>query len=453
MTTPLYVFVGVLILATWYHWRKFGSQISLASLLLGAVIVLHGAGMIVYLNFTGPDTLIYEAALSGVDREKVQGNLLWAMSLMYIFLIIGLELAQRIFRKWHRQGLRAAMVRSDSPLVRSYGWTKSSYNALWLIVVLMVAVSLYDSQLFKVYNYFASGGSEFDKIALRRDYGGTKIYVYNVFLYSVAPFLVLVAYSANLNERKVHGAKFLFVALFALTLLGKFGTLSKAPPVIFLLQFLFFKVLLKRRKLNWLFILAATSSVLLLFALTVRVTDPELDLDGIFQFLYYRIFDIPNEGLLEFFAAIPASLPHGWGVGLFAFMDWFMDKPALPMYFAVAEITRGSLESTSNVMFIGDAWAQFSWWGVVIFSILSGFIVRAIDLYAFRDGNSVESACLIAGCSFSVFTMLSTSLTTAMITGGLALLPILSALFPKQRVSHVPDLLIPASSLGPISNS
>ena len=448
MTTASYLFITVWLLALWYHWRKFGSHISVSSLLFALVILLHGIPLLVYLHITGPDTYIYEAALSGVDREEVQSELLLAMSLMYAFLIVGSELAQLIFPKWHRQGIQEGRARKGMPLYRTYMWTAKSYNMLWVIVVLMLTVSVYQSQLVKVYSYFASGGSEFEKIALRRESGGSSFYLYNVFLYSVAPFLVMVVYSANLNGRIVRGGKFLFLALFTATLLGKLGTLSKAPPVIFLLQMMFFWVLLKRQQFNFSIIAGSIMSVLVLFVVMVSITMPELDLNAVLQFLYYRMFDIPNEALLEFFAAIPASIPHGWGAGLFGFMDWFLDKPALPMYFAVAEVTRGSIESSSNVMFVGDAWAQFSWGGVVIFSLLSGFIVRAIDLYAFRHGHSVESACLVAGCSFGVFTMLSTSLTTALITGGLVLLPLLSALFPKQRTSRIPNRLAPTSSIG-----
>jgi hypothetical protein len=140
--------------------------------------------------------------------------------------------------------------------------------------------------------------------------------------------------------------------------------------------------------------------------------------------------------LLEYFAAIPASLPYEWGEGLFGFLRDDNGVASLPTYFAVAQLTRGNLESSSNAMFIADAWAQFSWLGVVLFSYLAGLISRTIDLYAFGRGFTDESAVIVAACSYGVLTMLVTALPTALITGGLALVPLLS-IFVSGRASGI----------------
>jgi hypothetical protein len=216
-------------------------------------------------------------------------------------------------------------------------------------------------------------------------------------------------------------------------MIGKLGTLSKAPPVFFVLQLLFFGLLLSGRRLGWKSIAFMLLAAIGLFALVVGLVIPDIGFGGVMAFLYYRAFDIPNEVLVEYFAAIPASLPHGHGAGIFAFLSPDGGAPPLPTYVAVAELIRGSLMSTSNAMFIADAWAEFGWIGVGLFALIAGFTVRAIDLYAFRHGESDESACLVAGCAYGVFTMLATSLTTALVTGGLATLPLISALFVRQR--------------------
>ena len=139
-------------------------------------------------------------------------------------------------------------------------------------------------------------------------------------------------------------------------------------------------------------------------------------------------------------------LPHGWGAGIIPSLFHAGTSEWIPTYSAVAEVTRDSLESTSNVLFIGDAWAEFAWAGVAVFSIIAGFTIRSIDIYAFRRGHSDESACLVAGCVFGIFTMLSTALNTAMVTGGLALLPLLSVLLCRRRRRHR-HIELPAASL------
>jgi hypothetical protein len=175
------------------------------------------------------------------------------------------------------------------------------------------------------------------------------------------------------------------------------------------------------------------AAAFVLFAMMVHWTIPDLDTLAVIKFLYYRVFDIPNEGLLEYFAAVPASIPHGGGGGIFAFLRNVPDAEYIPMYSAVAEVTRDSLISTSNSMFIADAWAEFGWWGVIVFSVLAGTVLRCVDLYAFRNGESDESACLVAGGAYGIFTMLSTSLTTSLITGGLVLMPLLALALRSRK--------------------
>lgn len=68
-----------------------------------------------------------------------------------------------------------------------------------------------------------------------------------------------------------------------------------------------------------------------------------------------------------------------------------------------------------------------------LFSILDDFALNEIHIYLCRRYHNFESACLIAGCAFGVFTMLSTALNTAMVTSRLALLPLLTAVLLRKR--------------------
>lgn len=428
MTVATLVFVMAVVLCAWYAKRRIGVRLNLTFLLLSILILVHGVPMLVYLHLTGPGTFIFEAAFKSVDRDVVQARVLLALALMFVCLIAGSGLARLVFLRTHQRGQRALRFQGARPAVRIYDLRGLPRLWLWLLVLAMALVSMVESQPVKVIGYFMSGGSEIEKLLLRREEGGTQFYLYNVVLYSVAPFLTMVAIRAGRSRRAAGTVDALAIALLAVVLMGKFATLSKAPPVIFLLQLLLLRMVFLRRELNLLSVAKLTTVALALFSLVVSLTIPDLDLAGVLAFLYYRVFDIPNESLIEYFSAIPALLPHGWGVGIFPSLLHTGASEWIPTYSAVAEVTRDSLESTSNVLFIGDAWAEFAWAGVASFSILAGFIVRSIDIYAFRRGHSDESACLVAGCAFGIFTMLSTALNTAMVTGGLALLPVLSAL-------------------------
>ena len=79
-----------------------------------------------------------------------------------------------------------------------------------------------------------------------------------------------------------------------------------------------------------------------------------------------------------------------------------IDEITLLNYFAVAELSRGSLLSSSNAMFLWDAWADYGWPGLVCFPFLAGVAVVIV---------------------------LSTGLKTAFVTAGFALIPLVSLLF------------------------
>jgi hypothetical protein len=194
------------------------------------------------------------------------------------------------------------------------------------------------------------------------------------------------------------------------------------------LQFVLLYMVLTGKTFSMRTVITAVVITVGLFAAIIKITFPKLEVTTVMSFVYYRLLEIPNEVLLEYFAAIPASLPYEWGAGLFGFLRGDNGAASVPTYYAVAALTRGTLESSSNAMFIADAWAQFSWWGVALFSFLAGAIVRSIDLYAFGRGFTDETAVIIASCSYGVLILLVTSFTTALITGGLALIPMMSFL-------------------------
>ena len=90
------------------------------------------------------------------------------------------------------------------------------------------------------------------------------------------------------------------------------------------------------------------------------------------------------------------------GGGAFESLIRPIDEVTILNYFAVAELNRRSVLSSSNAMLLWDAWADYGWPGVVCFPFLAGV---------------------------AVVTVLSTGLKTALVTGGFALIPLVSLLF------------------------
>lgn len=412
--------------AAWHLKREVTLRISTTSLLFGALLLVHGVPLLSYLYITGPDTEIFEAALERLDRDVIIDRLQLAVGLMFACITLGSFVAGGLFPTWRMQFRKLAATARQGRIEHVFLTTPARMSFFLIIIVLLAAMAVLESQPTKIANFFSSPLSEFEKSVIRNATGGSSVYIYNLFISSIGTFVAMVAVTSWKYERGSIIVGVIAAAMFFLLWAAKLATLMKAPPVIFLLQFLLLYLILAGKTLSFRTILTGLLATAVLFAVIVKATFWSLEVSTIYQFLYYRMFEIPNEVLLEYFAAIPATLPYEWGSGLFGFLRTGGGDESVPTYFAVAALTRGNLESSSNAMFIADAWAQFSWWGVAFFSFLAGAITRSIDLYAFGCGLTDESAVIVAACSYGVLTMLVTSLPTALITGGLALIPLFS---------------------------
>ena len=441
MTFATLFFILAFLLSLHFTATRLAERMSITLLLMGGLLLIHGVPMLIYLHITGPDTFIYEKILDLVNQEEIIEHLLLAMGIVFLCVPAGIRFTLWLWpTQWTTDEYLATW--SDGGLRRVYQATPSVRRCLWLVVLIILAVIFIEEQPQKIIEYFLQGGSEYDNLILRVDGGGTPHYIYNVFLYSIAPFVVLVLWSLRSALPADPHIKILFYVFLAVILIGKLGTLSKLPLVFLLLQLTLLIIIILQARIRTIDVLATILIATILFSLVVNLTIPDLDIMGIFRFLYYRIFDIPNEVLIEYFSAFPYSLPHTWEYGVFGTLISPSGEVPLQNYFAVAELSRGSVLSSSNAMFLGDAWADYGWLGVVSFPFFAGVAVQSVDLYAARLGRTDEWACITAGCSFAVLTMLSTGLTTAFLTGGLALIPLVSILFLKpaaERCSRVHD--------------
>lgn len=415
--------------AAWHLKHQVTLRISTTSLLFGALLLIHGVPLLSYLYFTGPDSDIYEAALASQDRNTIINTLQLAVALMFICITLGSKFAASLFPGWATEFRKLGGKRRRVQIEHVFVTSPVRTLSFILVILVMTAVAIVESQPTKVLAFYNSPLSDFEKSAVRNSSGGSAYYLYNLFVASIGTFVTMVAFTSWKFERGKH-----YVGLIAATMLGllwmaKLATLMKTPPVMLLLQLLALYMIITGKRLSARTVLTGLTVLIALSALVVKLTFAEIEGSSVFEFLYYRLLEIPNEVLLEYFAAIPATLPYEWGSGLFGFLRDQSSTDSIPTYFAVAALTRGNLESSSNAMFIADAWAQFSWMGVASFSFMAGAITRSIDLYAFGRGFTDESAAIIAACSYGVLTLLVTSLPTALITGGLALIPLLSFVF------------------------
>lgn len=432
-------------LALWI--RVVGVNLSLSSVMMGGLLVLHGPAYVYYTREWGPgnglmrelhnslnaslpgigavDTRnFFDLVLAVAPGRDVVGEIDLALALLFVCICGGVLLADRAFgnaslqMRQHITAWGRAALQPTAP--EALPWITS---ALALAAAAALAVALQEDQIGRVLMYFQSKAGEFEKIAMRRELGGSDHYMYNLMLTAVLPLLAVWAIA--LVPQAPYRLVPIALLLVALALLGKLATLSKAPPAFFCLQLMALAVIWRQLDLTPLRLLALGSFALALLVAMSLVAN--VNLDSPFRsliFLFYRMMMIPNESLLEYFSAIPSVIEHTAGQEIRWLAALLQTDPLPATYSRVGDVFRDPKgASTTNAMFLADAWAAFSWVGVGIVGLVAGFSLRTVDtvLIARIGKNAATVAALTAGL-FGVFIALSTAFQTALITGGLLLL-------------------------------
>lgn len=393
-----------------YIWRREPPRLLLTSLMLISIFVLYGVGNIVY--FAGADTV-------PEVREAVTSCLI----LMWFGLVIGIEIArassppltarsEQVVRRWNATAI------SD----RSQG--DQILAALGLLAALYIAaVFIYygkHSQLLE----FAATQSGADKARYRHDFGAEGGYVYQTLIASVAPFLsfVLLVKGVALKRRYL-GAIGLVVAVAVFA--GKVGTFEKTPWLIYLLQIMVVSQAARSLEFGIGRILLLSIVMLAGVTLAVTIAIPQLDAVGILEWLGYRFFEVNNEVVYQTFYVYPHYLPHTWGMNIGLIHNLFGSGELLSAHSRVANFF-GAEGATFDSFFIGDAWVDFSYGGVLIMSLIVGFVVKAVDLFVMSLGKTPLCLALLGSGTYGLFQLEVTSAFTAFLSGGLLFIPLLA---------------------------
>ena len=398
------------------------------------LFAFHGPAYWYYTRVWGPADPWLDQILRAASTYDVIGDLDIALGITFLMVCVGV-FAANLQHNLRAKDWRAAVSRwQHTDLQRDADAEKRlRVAALSIAVIVLLPFLIFDNQIGKTIDYFVSDVNEADKIFMRREGGGSGFYFYNLLLGTLFSFVGFALVGMRATGEKT--GKTLFWIFVLLMCVAKASTLSKAPLAIYVLQIVLTAAMVKSLKIS-----ARTMAILLilmplLMLFMIFIANVDLNFDSAYDFLIYRTLFVVNEGLVEYFSAIPHVIPHTWGKGFSWVASIFDVEPTLPIYWLVGEVHRGTLGSTTTVMFLGGAWADFSWVGVVVISFFAGFIVRWVDIALLIDRE--KSVFTMAGLSvvhYGIFIALSTSLQTAMITGGIALVPIfLLAFDPRAR--------------------
>lgn len=419
-----YIAVGSLIAcAAAYLWYRLGRYVTASSILLGFLLLVHGPAYLVYILVRAPGSTIYESIDRAQDLQAVIVSFNLSIALMFVGIIAGIELVDRL-SPVRAQQLRAALQAWNGRRI------EADTGRPWLLAVVvaltamfMASISIGEHHLSVIRGYLAVAGGEFDKIAYRTQFGGSRSYPYRVLLASVTPMLIVWAGLSAWIGRSWPLA-LLTAGLFVLTIIGKLDTLSKAPAALFVIQLILVAFLIRRNDVSWRVAVAALVVAGVVFYPIIRIAVPEVQAWETLSFIYYRVFDNSNEALLEYFATFPHHMPHSWG-GNIRPIAYLLGWIYAPSYIEVLRFWHGGGGSSVTAMFIADAWVDFSYAGVIAFSVLAGAICRSIDLLFLIRGKTVLSLAVLASTFIGVYHMMISALPAALLSGGLVTGPVI----------------------------
>ncbi len=396
--------------------------------MLISFFVLYGPGNIVY--FMGAETV-----------PDIHSSVILSLIMMWLCLMVGIELARicapasYVCYKQVTRGWKGAAIldrhESDKLLV-AIGILTAAY---------LIGVFLYlgkPSQLLE----FVSLQSSVDKARYRHDFGSDGGYLYQTLIASVAPFLsFLLLLKGTVAKRPyVLGVGLL---IFAAVLAGKLGTFEKSPWVVYLLQLIFVWQVTRSLEIGFGRVLVLAIVTVGGVVLAVTIALPQIDSADLFAWLGYRFFEVNNEVIYQTFYVYPLYLPHTWGMNIGLIHSIFDNGELVAAYSRVASMF-GAEGATFDVFFIGDAWVDFSYGGVIVMSVIVGFVVKSIDIFAMSLGKTPVTVALLGSSMYGLFQLEVNSAFTAFLSGGLVIIPLVVA----ASIALMNDLSRPAGKLG-----
>ncbi len=221
------------------------------------------------------------------------------------------------------------------------------------------------------------------RMTASRDFTGNH-FIKNIFAINLVPVLTFIwyAYYKYSNSRRDYR---MFIVMFIFTFLILTYNLEKSPFISFLLGFLFFRVLIygEIQKKYLRLVAIAGLGILILMYVYITGTSDILSLFSEYNSgILGRVFLGQSAGTYLMFDIFPKNYDF---IGFSSISTFVSDALNLEHSERAARITmehftHESLETAGvmNTLFIGEAWANFGFAGVIIAPIFVGFIIQAL---------------------------------------------------------------------------
>lgn len=410
--SPLHIaYLGANVLVAWYLWRRVGLRLGCAMLVLSVLLLLYGPAHVSFQQ--GREV-----------NPELHATVTVALLVMWAFLLIGLELprwiepaafarAWQVSATWKRRPLRPGFP--PATLFRPFA----------IFVVLLLAIDfIVEAQPGKVISYYGSVGLLEEQALFRQEEGGSRFYLINILILTLAPFVSMVLLCEAVRNRTFR-ARALFWLSFVVVLLAKLATLQKSPAAIYVLQLCLAYWLIRSNEVRIRPLLIALGVFLLAMVPLSLAAFPGIELGDLFSYFYYRVIEAPQETLENYFAVYPSQIDFLHGLGFRWLHPLIGNGDYVGSSLVVASL-HDSEGASFNALFVGDSWSDFGFAGVALASLGLGIVARLVDMYAFGLGKTSASVAILASMLFAVIYVASASFSAGLVTGGLALVPVVA---------------------------
>jgi hypothetical protein len=395
---------------SYYLFKKVAGSMALNRLNMISVVFyfylvfMSYIGAVFIANGFGNNPVINQVNL----ENRYKGWLI--ISYVMIALPLGILLSKYLFRIKNVENLFNNY--SLSPIVPLLS-NKDSYIRIFLYILSILAFlsSIYmiiivkkipQIQLFTLL-------SQSDVLVLRNSInrGFEGIYpIKSILFEQLIPLLSYISYSyyrmTNSFKDKIWFYSMFFLSLFMLTF-----TLSKSPLVSYGIIFIILKIYIDgyiKWKYFIIFILIILLGIFIMFILIVRDSNFEF----ILIFLFDRIFFDQISGTFLMIQIFPDIYHHlGFSSLSRPLSEIFLgtySEPAtrITMEYAFPIATKNGLMNLLSTLFIGEAWANFGFLGILISPIYVGFIIGSFYYFVLKSKKTPILLGLLAYFSFKV---------------------------------------------------
>lgn len=381
MSNELIIILSVCVLVLSFYIFRYAAG-SMSTLKLNMVSYNYYVQLIIY-SFIGATLVALDLSDHYVINRFPNHEfrlMIWVI-IAYAILAtgIGMVLFQKLFFHVSNKLLRKSLYNFHQE------WQKNTsqhdfYVLLAFSLVAMAGVAYTYYYLEKLpWLYFIMGAvneAAEARIQAGRHFAGIE-YIKNILALGLTPILCYISYCYKLRYKDIR-FKTLFYLLFISSVMILIYNSEKAPILLFFIGFLMLDVLLNGRiRRSYFIATGALVFILVIGMYTLLGANADAFL-SINSGPLGRIFQSQVEGMYVHFYIFPDIYPFLNGAGLpgsiatLLGFDKHLDSARMAMEYmspaAIANDTAGVI----NTLFIGEAWANFSWIGVLIAPLVVG---------------------------------------------------------------------------------